>query len=141
MDRSDSPPRYRRWLFLALAIYWIALFISTHVPLGEVEGLPEHSDKGMHFGAYAGLAFLLGLYIGAGKPMRWRHYLLTFGIVAAYGVVDELLQIPLESRSADPYDLLADCIGATIGLGALFIVRTVLGRLSVSLKTDSTQRR
>lgn len=140
MVPPDSPPRYRRWILLVLAIYWIALFIGTHVPLGEVEGLPEHSDKGMHFGAYAGLAFLLGLWIGAGRPMRWRHYLAAFGIVAAYGILDELLQIPLESRSGDPYDLLADCIGATIGLAALFAVRTVFGRLSVSLKIDSTQR-
>lgn len=128
MGHADSAPRYRRWLFVVLAIYWIALFISTHVPLSEVEGLPEHADKGMHFGAYAGLAFLLGLYLGAGRPMRWRRYLAAFGIVIGYGVLDELLQIPLESRSGDPYDLLADAIGAAIGLGALFVVRTVLDR-------------
>ena len=140
MAPTDSAPRYRRWILLVLAVYWITLFIGTHVPLGEVEGLPEHSDKGMHFGAYAGLAFLLGLWIGAGRPMRWRHYLMVFGIVAAYGLLDELLQIPLESRTADVYDFIADCIGATIGLGALFVVRTVFSRFSEP-RTGSTQRR
>lgn len=122
----DFPLRYRRWLVLTLAIYWIALFVGTHVPLGEVDALPQHSDKAMHFAGYAGLAFLFGLCLAATGPMSWRQYCLAFGVTAAYGVLDELLQIPLHSRTADLYDLFADWIGALVGLAAVFVLRSML---------------
>ena len=115
-------PRFaRRVVGLALVVFWVSVFISTHVPSPDLGDLPKHSDKFMHFVAYACLSFLLGLWRAAWRPMTFRDYATVFGITAAYGVVDELLQaIPILNRSCDPVDALADWCGSLIGLVLVF---------------------
>ena len=52
----------RPWVGAALAVYWIGLFIGTHVPLPQ-GALPGSSDKLAHLAAYAGLAVLLAVWL------------------------------------------------------------------------------
>ncbi len=103
-------------------------------PLGRI-GFPARlisfvigSDKLAHFGAYAGLAFLLTLWISASRMLRVKQYLWLFAFVAVYGVVDELLQAPV-GRTVDPLDCLADWTGAAAGLVVFFAARSLAGRL------------
>lgn len=124
---ATNGPRLQRLVGLALAVYWIALFVGTHIPLPEFEELPKSSDKAMHFAAYAGLSFLIGLWISARRALTVRIYVLVFAATVVYAVLDELLQIPV-GRSCDVLDILADWAGSLIGLGILAAGRLALDR-------------
>jgi VanZ family protein len=133
---STSPsaavlPRFRRAIGWTLAVYWTALFIGTHMPLPQLKEMPRFSDKVMHFGAYAGLAFLLGLWRSArrgyARGVPWTILL----VVALYGVADELLQIPV-NRSAEVADFTADMLGGMLGLVSLIPIQGYLRRFFIS---------
>lgn len=132
MSESRPSDRWRQVVTIALVLYWAALFIGTHIPQPDLGDLPEHSDKVLHFAGYAGLAFLLGLHVAIRRGrMRWRDYLVVFGITAIYGIVDELLQlIPALNRHGDVYDALADWCGGIIGLVVLFVLLRAWPRLA-----------
>lgn len=103
-----------------LGVYWIAIFIGTHMPHG-VQGVGNVNDKVLHFGAYAGLAFLL---TAALKTLRVRHgtLLLPMAIAAMYGCIDELSQYPIPGRQADIADWAADVFGAGLGVFAFAVM-------------------
>jgi VanZ family protein len=92
-----NQPR-RRWLTLwpiTLAIYWLAMFIGTHVPrVPPIHGV-EPSDKVLHFLAYLGLVVLMAAAWATQLVLNWRHFGVLFIIAAVYGAIDELLQIPV----------------------------------------------
>ncbi len=98
-----------------LAVYWMVLFAGTHIPLPETT-LPQSSDKWAHVAGYALLAILLGAWWSARRPLGAKTLVVLFGVLAAYGIADELLQIPV-NRTADILDWVADAAGAAIGLG------------------------
>ena len=83
-----------------LAVYWLALSVSTHMPSGVVPH-PRAWDKLFHFAAYGGLTFLLAWPATVRSGQSVRTYVLLFVIVACYGAVDELGQIPIPGRTAD----------------------------------------
>ena len=103
--KSTGCKRVLGWM---LALYWCLLFISTHAPVPSGIPLQSGMDKVLHFGAYAGLAFLLVLWRG---PSRWVGCAV---ILLLYSIADELLQIPV-GRSCELGDLIADWCGATFG--------------------------
>lgn len=107
--------RLRRPLLVALAIYWCSMFIGTHIPNPEALIPKDVSDKSLHFWAYGGLAVLLAGYTMTAGPLSLRAFGKLWLIIAAYGVADELLQIPV-GRHADTYDWLADMLGTTTAL-------------------------
>jgi len=113
---------------VVLALYWLALFTSTHVPTGLPDGshwLPM--DKIAHLTGYSILALLLAwTVLGSGQMTMWRG-LTLWGIVASYGVFDEVTQRFVPPRTPDPKDWLADALGAGIGL-SLFAWFGVLTR-------------
>jgi len=128
-EPEPNKARYRRIVAIILVCYWVALFIGTHGPAPNLSRLPENTDKGLHFLAYAGLAFLLGLWMSTRYAMRLRHYLAALALTAVYGVIDECLQL-LVDRHADIYDAYADWTGSVLGLSALYVVRRSMGRSS-----------
>jgi VanZ family protein len=72
------------------------------------EGLFPGADKVVHAVLFALLA----------ATTRWRFGAAASGLaaVAAYAVVSELVQaLLLSARSGDPYDVLADLLGAAAG--------------------------
>jgi VanZ family protein len=112
------PPATRsRWGWL-LAAYWIALFTATHLPPNVPIVPGTGGDKVAHLVAYAILAFLIACYwqASAGRLGR-EHYFWIVVVCAAFGVVDELLQIPV-GRDASTFDWVTDLLGAILGVGA-----------------------
>ena len=104
----------RRALLAILVIYWISMYVGTHVPtLPSV--IADHADKLIHCCAYGGLAFLLILAIGSRRSVTFRQLIFVWLFVAGYGVFDEVTQ-PLVGRHADLVDWVADIFGAAIGL-------------------------
>jgi VanZ family protein len=105
------------WIWtLALVCYWLALFVSTHLPTEVVSVAVTTSDKTIHVIAYAGLALLLAMawHVAVG-PVTFRHLCLAWLALVVYGAVDEWTQIPV-GREASVGDWLADALGAAIGL-------------------------
>lgn len=128
LNRMIAPLiRHHRTFGILLACYWGLLFLGTHLPMPRLSELPKHSDKGMHLIAYAGLSFLLLLWISTLRKLEFRHFVMVFAVTALYAAADELLQIPV-NRTCDIYDALADCLGSVLGLLSAVFVRKVLLR-------------
>ena len=121
--------RHPRVLGGLFAAYWLAMFLATHLPMPEVESAPRFTDKIVHLVMYAGFTFLLALWITSKKPESPHLKWLVLGAAVIYGALDELLQAPLESRSADFWDFMMDAIGAAIGLLVFTAVRSKLAWL------------
>ncbi len=109
---------------LVLAVYWVALFIGTHVPVPPDVLQIAGSDKTLHFLAYLGLSLLIAVCV---RPRGWTYLWLLLGL-AAYGALDELLQIPVQ-RTADVVDWLADVAGVAVGLAAYAVGRQALAAI------------
>ena len=130
LNRMIAPLiRHHRSFGILLACYWGLLFLGTHLPMPRLGELPKHSDKGMHLIAYAGLSFLLLLWISTIRKLEYRHFVMIFAVTALYAAADELLQmIPVVNRTCDVYDALADCLGSVLGLLSAVMVRKALLR-------------
>lgn len=133
-------PRSLRWLAarartLAIA-YFSLLFAATHWPLPP-GAIPQGADKLYHFGAYGLLAFLVlaGWELSIKQRLEPKHFFAVWLAGAAYGVVDELTQIPV-GRSADPRDWLADVVGVVCGVAAYLAIRAIVGPAAHRLLTS-----
>lgn len=114
---------------IALTIYWMAMFVGTHIPrVPPIHGF-EPSDKVLHFVAYFGLVVLLAIAWMTQNVLNWRHYSIIFAVGMAYGAVDEWLQIPV-GRDCSLLDWYADVAGAFFGLVAYAIIVEIVGRRS-----------
>ncbi len=102
-----------RLIVIALAIYWVAMFLGTHLsnppPIAQSLG-----DKSKHFGGYLGLAVLLHFAL-IDLPLK-RRLLVTCIVVAIYGALDELTQALVPGRFADVKDYVADLCGMVVGV-------------------------
>ena len=108
-------------------VYWLLMFVATHIPNPAVLMPPQLSDKVLHAAAYFVLYSALSLrhrWIHHQWPnLRWHTILLA--LTMAYACCDELLQaLPLIGRHADWRDWLADCAGLFLAaLAAAWIRR------------------
>jgi VanZ family protein len=99
-----------------LAGYWLALFAGTHIQqTPQVILSLAPSDKWLHFGAYAGLAFLIALNWRQRRAFGWRQWTAALVLLAAFGALDELTQMPV-GRDCDVFDWIADLEGSLVGL-------------------------
>ncbi|MCA9120239.1 MAG: VanZ family protein [Planctomycetaceae bacterium] len=121
----------------SLAVYWLAIFVGTHIPQG-VRGLGRINDKLLHFGAYAGLAFLLAAAL---STLRVRHgtLLLPLIVAAVYGCIDELSQIAVPGRRAEFADWAADIFGAGVGVFAFGVLSLAVARLCARSQSGNQQ--
>jgi VanZ family protein len=103
------------FLVLGLGIYWAVIFTLTHIP-NPIDLEVDHIDKLAHAAAYAGLSFLLGLVLSIWRGYRASVVIGVWLLALAYGAVDEYSQQFVPNREADPLDLAADMVGATVGL-------------------------
>jgi hypothetical protein len=110
---------------IALGLFWLALFVGTHMPV-TAEILPlENSDKLAHFGAYFTLAFLVATtWQLAGGHLTSRHLVFAWMAVVAYGAFDEITQIPV-GRDCDILDWVCDATGAATGLIVFALARSL----------------
>jgi VanZ family protein len=99
----------------------------------------ETTDKLLHFSAYAGLAFLVALNWWLRRPFGWRQGLVAVALVAVYGMVDELTQIPV-GRDCELFDWVADLAGSASGV-AFFLAAMILcqGAALRSARTSSDE--
>lgn len=103
-----------RWLPLRrglLIVIWVLLATLTHIPVPQVVQEMRVSDKLMHLVAYFPLGFLLSQSRVRGVSSGKACLL----VIAVYGLLDELLQIPV-GRTASVFDWIADVIGAATGI-------------------------
>lgn len=133
---------YRKLLIACgtvLGMYWISLFVLTHLPPGVLdrflsmffstggEVLEQGGDKRAHLLAYGGLAFLFTSWLSIRRVPEFKLWTLTIAVLGGYAIVDELSQIPFR-RSADIVDCLADWTGVAIGSVCFLGVRLLIGR-------------
>jgi len=55
-----------------LILYWLALFIATHIPVPQAVQEAGVSDKGLHLLANLILVFLFWFTVSDGKKANWR---------------------------------------------------------------------
>lgn len=97
---------------LAWTGYALALIVFSLAPV-DLSGAPEHGDKLLHFLAY-GLLVLLW-------PPSWLGIPVRFVLAAGLGLGLEIAQGALPTgRFADPWDALANTLGAALGAGMIF---------------------
>ena len=114
---------------LVLAIYWLALFVATHLPKTQTLGTANQLDKLVHAAAFAGLALLLATtwQLSAGRLIG-HHLRAAWIVLVCYAALDEWTQT-FAGRDASLADWLADAAGAALGL-ALFAWLNRRGRES-----------
>ena len=84
-------------------------------------------DKGVHTTEFAALAFLLAhaCLRTFDRPTRFRVALAGGFLAVLWGFLDEVHQAFVPGRSADVLDLVADSIGASLGLSARWALTQV----------------
>ena len=127
-----------RIAIVALAGYWVLLFIGTHIPANRLLAQLHQSDKVLHTCAFAGLAFLMAWAIPTNMCKLHQNTLMAALVSVVYAGLDELLQIPV-GRNADWYDFYADCFGICLGLSAYTIARAIILKAEWNLFQDSVQ--
>ena len=116
----------RRFILIALIVYWGFALTMTHLPHPPPIG-PPVSDKLIHFLAYGLLSGLLFLAMWMWRPnMRWLPAV-VLGIVLAYAAFDEITQ-PLFHRDCEFGDWLADSAAGVIAVSVLGTIRHLMRR-------------
>ena len=114
-DDRETPSTHR-WARPVLAVYWIALFITTHWPRLQIqiEGMEEVPiDKFLHFGTFFLLSMLIFYAAPAGPAARFATNLLVASVIAtAYAFFDEYSQTLVE-RVFDRVDISANLIAVS----------------------------
>lgn len=102
----------------------LLLFVLSSVPGRALPALPaENFDKVVHAAVYAVLGGLCLLAVRATWRLRAAlAAVLAVGLATIYGISDELHQLLTPGRSADVHDVMADLVGAVIGVAALSLV-------------------
>ncbi|WP_232823758.1 MULTISPECIES: VanZ family protein [Salinicola] len=98
-----------------LTLIWVAGIAWGS--LSPASDLPQHLpwDKLNHFIAYAGLA--------AGLRLTGRRWMVAWGVAVIVSIVIEVLQIWVPGRHGGDWgDILANALGAGVGLVGLFLI-------------------
>lgn len=110
----------------AVGLFWLAMFIGTHVP-PATDLIPlENHDKLAHFSAYLLLAMgVATAWQLATGILTTRHLLFAWLAVLAYGAFDEITQTPV-GRDCSIWDWFADAAGATLGIFVFIALRKLI---------------
>lgn len=113
---------------IALAAYWLLLFLGTHWPSG-VQVAQTVSDKTKHFTAFFILAMLC-CYVTGGKDSKIGSGKLRFmaiaGALLLYAAIDETTQALAPGRFPDVWDFVADAGGVLSAIGVYITARTLV---------------
>ena len=104
------------FLWGPVVLMLVVIFGASSIP--DLKTLPGNiSDKSGHSIGYAmlGGAILRAFAGGRLRGVTWSRGLAAIALATLYGMTDEFHQLFVPGRSADRYDVLADCIGASIG--------------------------
>ena len=116
VSRLFKPLRNRRFWMALWAAAVLGVVVVCLIPPPPLPPLPDNSDKLEHFAVY----FLLAA--GAVQVFRRGRVLAWVGVaLVAQGVCIEFAQGALTAtRSADPFDALANAVGVAAGLATAF---------------------
>ena len=121
----------RRLLLWAPAVGFMALiFYASSVPGDE---LPGHFwDKAVHFLVYGGLGvlFLLPVTDARLDRLNAKSAVMAVFFATLYGAFDEIHQSFTPERTPDLRDLLADCLGASLGVVVMLMLAVIWTRAS-----------
>ena len=105
------------------------IFFASSVPGDELPG--QFWDKGVHLLVYAGLGVLFLLPLAAARLSQATPRAAGLAVLLStlYGAFDEVHQAFTPERSPDVRDLVADALGAAVGVSAVLILRALLSSL------------
>jgi VanZ family protein len=106
--------RFKTFALALLTLYWLCMFVGTHIPKHDLIFSERISDKLLHLTAYTGLTALVLINWWLRAAPRWTHVLAVILCVAAVGMFDEVTQIPV-GRQFELLDWAADVGGALLG--------------------------
>ena len=129
MFQSTNSQSTNRLFAIIVALYWLALVISTHLPGQHVPSQLDPVDKFLHFTAYAGLAFLILMATRCQLGMNRKWGIGLFCLLIVHGMIDEWTQGFVPGRFPSAFDAAADGIGAAIGITVFAIVQPILARI------------
>ncbi|MCL2339642.1 MAG: VanZ family protein [Actinomycetia bacterium] len=92
-----------------------AIFFCSSLPGSSFPAHPDFLNTVVHFFSYLALAVLVTLALNSPRRKLWLTALLALIIVSLYGASDEIHQLFVAGRVADPLDWLTDTLGALIG--------------------------
>lgn len=118
-----SPFRWGLVAAIALVIFANSILFVTPAPPGAEPG--PFWDKKLHFAAYAVFAASIAYATARSAYEQRTRWLVVVGLAMIYGISIELLQAQLPDRYFSYADLLANAIGAILGLGYLLIEKRV----------------
>lgn len=138
MSRSTSRRVWSLLGLIALIVQLVAVYRPSEPALPtSLPGL----DKFGHAAIFAAPVFCLLLASRSietgrlGRSARWPVPVIFF----VHAVVSELIQHAfLAHRDGDPFDVLADAVGISLGLGAAFLISRPLPRIAVGAGHDGT---
>lgn len=123
VQRVKSPFLY----WLPVVGYCCLIFILSSGPGPDIGPDLPHSDKVLHFAAFAVLGALCLRALGTTPLKKRPAWLIAVSVLAAslYGISDEVHQSFVPSRSADIMDAAADVFGSVFGV---LVWRLLAGR-------------
>jgi VanZ family protein len=106
----------------------LLIFIASSVPGDQLPG--TISDKLAHLLVYAvlGACFMLPLSGGRLAGMTRMNAAWALALSIAYGITDEFHQSFTRGRTPDANDLVADSIGAAIGILGVLAIAAISAR-------------
>jgi VanZ family protein len=112
-------------------VYCVVIFVQSAYPSPDSLQMFPHSDKVMHFFAYAAMGWLFCRAFKKSSPHWKAPRIILFSVLLAtlYGVGDEIHQSFVTDRMADGMDVIADFAGGTFGALCCSLVRFFHGRL------------
>jgi VanZ family protein len=112
----EKPRRLVRVVALVAAILWaVLIFCVSAIPGSGFPSHPNILNVVAHFGEYLILAVLVTLVFNSPNQALWKTALIALAIASLYGGSDEIHQLFVAGRSADPLDWAVDTVGALLG--------------------------
>lgn len=111
---------------ILLGVYWLAIFVATHLPSSSLPSLG--SDKTYHLIAFGGLSLLLSWVMSQTIRSVAKQTVMVLAICMLYALFDEWSQQFVAGRQPDVSDVLADAYGTVLGVLAFRLARVWLPR-------------
>jgi VanZ family protein len=126
------------YYWLPLIAYSGLIVFQSHYPAPESIPRLPYFDKLLHIGGYS----LLGLLFCRAYRSRWPiasgRSLARLAVLSAalFGLSDEIHQSFVPFRTADAWDVLADALGAALGVGFYFALLSFSDPRPASTRID-----
>ena len=128
--RSVGQTGKSRLALVILCVYWVGIFIASHIPKQHVPPGWHVSGKFLHLGAYFVLTLLV--FINAGlvrrASLRSKKTWLMVGIIVGYAGLDELLQLFIPGRAGSAIDWALDITACMLCVGLLWLAERLRAR-------------